>query len=145
MTCKKCRYEFCWVCLADWSSHGTSWYNCNRFEDKQGVQARDTQAKSRASLERYLHVSQPAALTPGYLHQTTSSSRGTNVEPPPPPLLSHPVGFLSSFSVSCNLDFALGSLSTSTDSRTTNSLRSWINNCTRRRRRKWKTCNRGAT
>lgn len=55
MTCKKCKYEFCWVCLADWSTHGTSWYNCNRYEEKAGVQARDAQAQSRASLERYLH------------------------------------------------------------------------------------------
>ncbi|KAI5454771.1 hypothetical protein NCC49_003655 [Naganishia albida] len=55
MTCKKCRYEFCWVCMADWTTHGTAWYNCNRFDDKEGVQARDAQAKSRQSLERYLH------------------------------------------------------------------------------------------
>lgn len=41
--------------MADWTSHGTAWYNCNRFDDKEGVQARDAQAKSRASLERYLH------------------------------------------------------------------------------------------
>jgi ariadne-1 len=38
-----------------WSEHGTSWYNCNRFEEKSGVDSRDHQAKSRASLERYLH------------------------------------------------------------------------------------------
>ncbi|KAJ9125203.1 hypothetical protein QFC22_000157 [Naganishia vaughanmartiniae] len=55
MTCKKCRYEFCWVCMADWTTHGTAWYNCNRFDEKAGVSARDAQAKSRAILERYLH------------------------------------------------------------------------------------------
>lgn len=55
MTCKKCRYEFCWVCLADWTSHGTSWYNCNRYDEKAGVEARDAQAQSRKALERYLH------------------------------------------------------------------------------------------
>ncbi|RPA79156.1 hypothetical protein BJ508DRAFT_211354 [Ascobolus immersus RN42] len=55
MTCRKCRHEFCWVCMGPWSEHGTSWYNCNRFEEKSGIDARDTQAKSRASLERYLH------------------------------------------------------------------------------------------
>jgi ariadne-1 len=44
------------VCMGPWSEHGTSWYQCNRFEEKAGVDARDTQAKSRASLERYLHV-----------------------------------------------------------------------------------------
>ncbi|KAL0957075.1 hypothetical protein HGRIS_003172 [Hohenbuehelia grisea] len=55
MTCKKCKYEFCWVCMGPWSEHGTAWYSCNRFDEKAGVDARDAQSKSRASLERYLH------------------------------------------------------------------------------------------
>lgn len=55
MTCRKCRHEFCWVCMGVWSEHGTSWYNCNRFEERSGSEARDAQAKSRQSLERYLH------------------------------------------------------------------------------------------
>lgn len=55
MTCRKCRHEFCWMCMGVWSEHGTSWYNCNRFEEKSGADARDAQAKSRQSLERYLH------------------------------------------------------------------------------------------
>lgn len=38
-----------------WSEHGTSWYNCNRYEEKSGSEARDAQARSRQSLERYLH------------------------------------------------------------------------------------------
>lgn len=56
MTCRKCRYEWCWICEGPWSEHGSNWYNCNRFDEKSSVNARDTQAKSRASLERYLHV-----------------------------------------------------------------------------------------
>ncbi|KAJ7252146.1 hypothetical protein B0H12DRAFT_1118707 [Mycena haematopus] len=55
MTCKKCKHEFCWVCMGPWSEHGTAWYSCNRFDEKGGVDARDSQSKSRASLERYLH------------------------------------------------------------------------------------------
>lgn len=55
MTCRKCKHEFCWMCMGLWSEHGTSWYNCNRFEEKTGIDARDAQAKSRSSLERYLH------------------------------------------------------------------------------------------
>ncbi|EDR12004.1 uncharacterized protein LACBIDRAFT_246915 [Laccaria bicolor S238N-H82] len=55
MTCKKCKHEFCWVCMGPWSEHGTAWYSCNRFDEKTGVDARDAQSKSRASLERYLH------------------------------------------------------------------------------------------
>ncbi|KIY53604.1 hypothetical protein FISHEDRAFT_32987 [Fistulina hepatica ATCC 64428] len=55
MTCKKCKYEFCWVCMGPWSEHGTAWYSCNRYDEKAGVEARDAQSRSRASLERYLH------------------------------------------------------------------------------------------
>ncbi|KAF9237439.1 hypothetical protein BU15DRAFT_48647 [Melanogaster broomeanus] len=55
MTCKKCKHEFCWVCMGPWSEHGTAWYSCNRFDEKAGIDARDAQSRSRASLERYLH------------------------------------------------------------------------------------------
>jgi len=55
MTCRKCRHEFCWMCMGVWSEHGTSWYNCNRYEERSGAEARDAQARSRQSLERYLH------------------------------------------------------------------------------------------
>ncbi|KAG6827963.1 hypothetical protein H0H92_009822 [Tricholoma furcatifolium] len=55
MTCKKCKHEFCWVCMGPWQDHGTQWYSCNRFDDKAGQDARDAQSRSRASLERYLH------------------------------------------------------------------------------------------
>ncbi|KAI9745962.1 MAG: hypothetical protein M1818_000643 [Claussenomyces sp. TS43310] len=55
MTCRKCKHEFCWMCMGLWSEHGTSWYNCNRYEEKSGAEARDAQARSRVSLERYLH------------------------------------------------------------------------------------------
>ncbi|KAL8738520.1 MAG: hypothetical protein Q9181_000679 [Wetmoreana brouardii] len=54
MTCRKCKHEFCWICMGLWSEHGTSWYNCNRFEEKSGS-GENQQAKSRQSLERYLH------------------------------------------------------------------------------------------
>ncbi|KAI0239870.1 hypothetical protein L0F63_002147 [Massospora cicadina] len=55
MTCRKCGNEFCWVCMGLWTHHGQAWYNCNRFEAKDSTDARDRQASSRASLERYLH------------------------------------------------------------------------------------------
>ncbi|KAI9627053.1 hypothetical protein H4Q26_017581 [Puccinia striiformis f. sp. tritici PST-130] len=54
MTCKKCKHEFCWVCTGVWADHGTAWYSCNRFEEKEEG-GKDAQSKSRASLERYLH------------------------------------------------------------------------------------------
>ena len=39
--------------MGEWSAHGTSWYNCNRFDEKK--EGKDANSKSRASLERYLH------------------------------------------------------------------------------------------
>ena len=42
--------------MGPWAQHGQSWYNCNRFEEADSVEARDVQAKSRAALDRYLHV-----------------------------------------------------------------------------------------
>jgi len=57
MICKNqaCRSEFCWVCLGPWEPHGSSWYNCNRYNEDDAKKARDAQEKSRAALQRYLH------------------------------------------------------------------------------------------
>lgn len=38
MTCRACGHHFCWLCLADWSTHGEQtggWYSCNLFEKKK--------------------------------------------------------------------------------------------------------------
>lgn len=57
MICKNqaCRSEFCWVCLGAWEPHGSSWYNCNRYNEDDAKKARDAQEKSRHALQRYLH------------------------------------------------------------------------------------------
>ncbi|KAG9790858.1 hypothetical protein KCU88_g1193, partial [Aureobasidium melanogenum] len=44
----------CEICYEDDPKMET-WYKCNRFEEKSGADARDAQARSRHSLERYLH------------------------------------------------------------------------------------------
>jgi len=34
MTCKHCKYEWCWICSGDWKEHGSKtggFYACNRF------------------------------------------------------------------------------------------------------------------
>ncbi|XP_013390777.1 E3 ubiquitin-protein ligase arih1 [Lingula anatina] len=56
MVCKNqsCKADFCWVCLGPWEPHGTSWYNCNRFDEDEAKKARDSQEKSRSALQRYL-------------------------------------------------------------------------------------------
>jgi ariadne-1 len=59
MICKNtnCRSEFCWVCLGPWEPHGTSWYNCNRFDEEEARAARNQQETSRGALQRYLFYS----------------------------------------------------------------------------------------
>ncbi|XP_032831577.1 E3 ubiquitin-protein ligase ARIH1 isoform X2 [Petromyzon marinus] len=56
MVCRNqsCKAEFCWVCLGPWEPHGSSWYNCNRYNEDDAKAARDAQERSRAALQRYL-------------------------------------------------------------------------------------------
>lgn len=38
MTCAKCRHHFCWLCLGDWSKHGTAtggYYKCNIYKPSE--------------------------------------------------------------------------------------------------------------
>jgi len=56
MICKNqsCKADFCWVCLGPWEPHGSSWYNCNRYDEDEAKNNRDSQEKSRSALQRYL-------------------------------------------------------------------------------------------
>ncbi|XP_077284873.1 E3 ubiquitin-protein ligase ariadne-1 isoform X1 [Arctopsyche grandis] len=56
MVCKNqnCKTDFCWVCLGPWEPHGSSWYNCNRYDEDEAKAARDAQERSRSALQRYL-------------------------------------------------------------------------------------------
>lgn len=51
---QNCKHDFCWVCLGSWEPHGSSWYNCNRYDEDEAKAARDAQEKLRSSLARYL-------------------------------------------------------------------------------------------
>ncbi|CAG5099484.1 Similar to arih1: E3 ubiquitin-protein ligase arih1 (Xenopus laevis) [Cotesia congregata] len=69
MICKNqnCKTEFCWVCLGPWEPHGSSWYNCNRYDEEEAKAARDTQQKSRSALQRYLFYCNRQTLTYTYV------------------------------------------------------------------------------
>jgi len=32
MTCRQCNHQFCWLCLQDWSTHG-SHFQCSKYKD----------------------------------------------------------------------------------------------------------------
>ena len=58
MTCRKnvggCGYEFCWICLGEWKPHGSSYYECKKYNptevDKQKEKMRQN---IKYELERY--------------------------------------------------------------------------------------------
>lgn len=38
MTCRNCKYEFCWLCSGDWKQHGSTtggYYDCNKFKKSE--------------------------------------------------------------------------------------------------------------
>lgn len=54
MTCKVCRYDFCWTCMAPWSEHNSNtggYYNCNRYKASVSDEPAE---KAKAELDRYL-------------------------------------------------------------------------------------------
>jgi len=53
MTCRKCRFEFCWVCLQEWKTH-TDFYSCNRYDAGKRQEKDSKKQASRAALDRYL-------------------------------------------------------------------------------------------
>ena len=63
MTCTdSCEFEFCWLCLGDWSDHGQAtggFYACNRYEaaKKEGTydEAERIREMARSSVDRYIH------------------------------------------------------------------------------------------
>jgi len=58
MTCRKeaggCGYEFCWICMNEWKPHGTSYYECSRFDAKKVQDQEKSKKQIKFELERYI-------------------------------------------------------------------------------------------
>ncbi|KZT34184.1 hypothetical protein SISSUDRAFT_992175, partial [Sistotremastrum suecicum HHB10207 ss-3] len=50
--CQNCKHQFCWVCKADWSSHGYNNSTCNAFKESDKA---DHELEAGSKLERWLH------------------------------------------------------------------------------------------
>lgn len=55
MTCRTCNYEFCWICLKEWSIHGSQYFKCNNFDKSEKDAIELNQKQKKVSLQRYLH------------------------------------------------------------------------------------------
>ncbi|CAL2052601.1 unnamed protein product [Caenorhabditis brenneri] len=49
MTCtnKSCKFKFFWLCMGCWRSHGTSGYQCNRYDEGKDVNRSKHQRMSK--------------------------------------------------------------------------------------------------
>lgn len=55
MQCGGCRHDFCWVCLGDWKTHGTEYYECSRYKEDPNLANDSQHTQAREALKKYLH------------------------------------------------------------------------------------------
>ncbi|CAD6221213.1 GSCOCG00005092001-RA-CDS [Cotesia congregata] len=55
MQCYNCKHEFCWMCLGDWKTHGSEYYECSRYKDNPNIAHESSHVQAREALKKYLH------------------------------------------------------------------------------------------
>lgn len=55
MQCFHCKFDFCWMCLGDWKSHGSEYYECSRYKENPNIVNESVHAQAREALKKYLH------------------------------------------------------------------------------------------
>ncbi|KAK2163122.1 hypothetical protein LSH36_85g05039 [Paralvinella palmiformis] len=54
MQCSKCKHDFCWMCLGDWKTHGSEYYECSRYKENPNIANESAHAQAREALKKYL-------------------------------------------------------------------------------------------
>ncbi|XP_046983563.1 potential E3 ubiquitin-protein ligase ariadne-2 isoform X1 [Schistocerca americana] len=55
MQCYNCKHDFCWMCLGDWKSHGSDYYECSRYKENPDAAQESALTRAREALKKYLH------------------------------------------------------------------------------------------
>nr|CAD7438632.1 unnamed protein product [Timema bartmani] len=55
MMCFSCKHDFCWMCLGDWKTHGSEYYECSRFKENPNIAQESVLVQAREALKKYLH------------------------------------------------------------------------------------------
>ncbi|CAG2055299.1 unnamed protein product [Timema podura] len=50
-----CKHDFCWMCLGDWKTHGSEYYECSRFKENPNIAQESVLVQAREALKKYLH------------------------------------------------------------------------------------------
>lgn len=54
MQCSRCKHDFCWMCLGDWKTHGSEYYECSRYKENPNIANESAHAQAREALKKYL-------------------------------------------------------------------------------------------
>lgn len=54
MQCYGCKFDFCWMCLGDWKTHGSEYYECSRYRENPNIANESAHAQAREALKKYL-------------------------------------------------------------------------------------------
>lgn len=54
MQCYKCKHEFCWMCLRNWSEHNREYYECSIYKQNPEVANENSGIRAREALKKYL-------------------------------------------------------------------------------------------
>ena len=68
MQCYNCKHDFCWMCLGDWKTHGSEYYECSRYKENPNIANESEHAQAREALKKYLHYFERVRLTGFFKH-----------------------------------------------------------------------------
>ncbi|XP_014678007.1 PREDICTED: protein ariadne-2-like [Priapulus caudatus] len=68
MQCSKCKHDFCWMCLGDWKTHGSEYYECSRFKENPNIANETVHVQAREALKKYLHYFERCRYTLQYTY-----------------------------------------------------------------------------
>lgn len=60
--------DFCWMCLGDWKTHGSEYYECSRYKENPDIVNQSQQAQAREALKKYLFYFERVSLLLPVLH-----------------------------------------------------------------------------
>lgn len=85
MTCSMCKFEFCWLCLGDWSKHGKKtggFYACNHYAKAKAegqVNEEETRREmAKNHVEKYTHYYERWATNQKAREKATEDLKGFN-------------------------------------------------------------------
>ncbi|KAK3753519.1 hypothetical protein QZH41_018008 [Actinostola sp. cb2023] len=54
MQCIKCKHDFCWMCMGNWKTHGSEYYECSRYKSNPNIANESAGIQAREALKKYL-------------------------------------------------------------------------------------------